>query len=136
MAWRVTNEEVRAIIDDDSLISVTPFIDTATALTDRVAAQDSGGILSVAILKEIEKYLAAFFYSLRDPGFMEKKTGDASAVFDGQTGLGLDYNRYGQQAKMLDETGFLDTLSSKKHQVAIGWLGLPPSEQTDYVDRD
>lgn len=136
MAWRVTNEEVRAIIDDVSSISLAPFIDFANALTDRVSAQDSSSVLSTAILKEIEKLLAAHSYCLRDPAYHEKKTGDASAVFYGKTEMGLDYTPYGQQAKMLDETGFLDSLNRQKHKVSLDWLGLPPSDQTDYVDRD
>ena len=109
-------------------------IDTATALTDYVSAQDSAGVLNSALLKEIEKNLAAHFYALLDPQYLEKKTGDSSAVFQGETGKGLDYTPWGQTAKQLDVSGTLATLGNKP--ASMTWLGLPPSEQTDYEDRD
>ena len=137
MAWRVTNEEVRALIDTgDPNLSVAPFIDTATALTDYVSAQDTLGMLNAALLKEIEKYLAAHFYEHLDPQYTEKTTGDAEAKFQGEFGMGLDGSKWGQTAKRLDVTGTLDSLDRPKHKVSLAWLGLPPSQQTDYVDRD
>lgn len=137
MAWRVTNEEVRALIDTgDPNLSVAPFIDTANALTDYVAAQDTSSMLNAALLKEIEKYLAAYAYEFLDPQYTEKKTGDAEAKFQGEFGMGFDSNKWGQHAKRLDVTGTLDSLDRPKHKVSLAWLGLPPSEQTDYVDRD
>lgn len=134
MAWRVTEEEVRGIIETDEKISVAPFIASATALTDRVSAQDSASVLNAALLKEIEKNLAAHFYALRDPQYAENKTGDASAVYQGETGKGLDYTPWGQAAKDLDISGTLATLGKKP--VGMSWLGKPPSEQTAYEDRD
>ena len=136
MAWRVTNEEVRALIDADDSLSVAPFIDTATALTDYVSAQDTLGMLNAALLKEIEKYLAAHFYEHLDPQYIEKKTGDAEAKFQGEFGMSFDGSKWGQTAKDLDVTGTLASLSRPKHKVSLAWLGLPPSQQTDYVDRD
>lgn len=134
MAWRVTQEEVRGIVDTDAKFSIAPFIDAATALTDYVSGQDSDGVLNAALLKEIEKNLAAHFYALKDPQYIEKKTGDASAVFQGQTGKGLDYTPWGQTAKDLDVSGTLATIGQKT--VRLSWLGKPPSEQTAYEDRD
>lgn len=134
MAWRVTEEEVRGIVDTDENISIAPFIDGATALTDYVSAQDSGSVLNAALLKEIERNLAAHFYALKDPQYLEKKTGDASAVFQGETGKGLEYTPWGQTAKDLDVSGTLATLGQKT--VGMSWLGKPPSEQTAYENRD
>ena len=134
MAWRTTEPEVRGIVDTDSKISIEPVIRTANLLTDRVSSQDSGSILSDALLVEIETYLAAHFYSLRDQLFAEQETGDAQAVYVGRTAMGLRGTSYGQAAIDLDLTGTLASLGKKK--AGMAWLGFPPSEQTDYVDRD
>ncbi len=134
MAWRVTEEDVRGIIETDGNISLAPFLNSATALTDYISSEDSDGVLSAALLIEIEKNLAAHSYALRDPQYLAKKTGDASAKFQGETGMGLDYTPWGQMAKQLDVSGTLSTLGKKKPGMA--WLGLPPSKQTAYRDRD
>ena len=41
-----------------------------------------------------------------------------------------------REAALLDETGFLQGLAKGKTQAGVEWLGLPPSEQTDFIDRD
>lgn len=134
MAWRTTEPEVRGIIATDLELSIEPFIEAAAVLVDRVETLDTGSILTTANLVQIETYLAAHFYALRDQLFSEKKTGDASAVFQGKTEMGLDFTSYGQMAKVLDVTGALASFGKKILQVI--WAGLPPSDQTDYVDRD
>ncbi|KKN70646.1 hypothetical protein LCGC14_0429190 [marine sediment metagenome] len=134
MAWRVTEEDVRGIVDTDEAISIAPFLNIATALTDHVSAQDSGGVLNAALLVEIEKWLAAHFYAIKDPQYIEKKTEDASAKFQGQTAMALDSTYWGQTAKQLDVSGTLAALG--KTVPSLVWAGLPPSEQTAYRDRD
>lgn len=135
MAWRTTEPEVRGVVDSDSTISVEPFIKAANALTDHVSSKDTAGILTTALLAEIEKYLAAHFYAIRDPQYQAKRTERASAEFQGKTGMGLDLTHWGQQAKLLDVTGTLAALDKGK-RAGVAWLGLPPSDQTDYMDRD
>lgn len=136
MAWRVTEEQVREIIPTSALVSIKPFIDAANALTDYVSSQDSQNLLNSALLIQIEKYLAAHFYEARDPQYDEKKTGDASSVFQGEWGMGLDRTSWGQNAKMLDVTGTLRSISKGVVRVSMDWLGLAESDQTDYVDRN
>lgn len=123
--------------DSDNSPSLTPFIDTANDLTSRVAtcATARGVTLSSTTLELIERQLAAHFYTRSDPIASEKKTGDASAVFQGKTEMGLDSTHYGQDAKMLDHSGCLASMSAGRRAVT-SWAGRPPSEQTDYVDRD
>lgn len=128
MSIRTSDELVRGSIETVSTISVVPFIRRANALTDRVAAKDSNGVLSNAVLLEIETLLACHYYHLRDPLWQEKRTGDASAKFKER-----DFFR---EAALLDETGFLQGLAKGKVQAEVEWLGLPPSEQTDVWDRD
>jgi len=135
MAWRTTEEDVREIIDTVTTYPVRPFIATANALTDHVSSQDSDLVLSGAMLIQIELYLAAHFYAIRDPQYQTKSTGGASATFQGQTGMKLDLTWWGQQAIMLDASGTLAAMNDGPKKASADWLGLPPSEQTDYKDR-
>jgi len=93
-------------------------------------------VLTTALLLEIEKHLAAHFYALRDPQYQQKRTEKASATFQGKTDLGLDLTWWGQMAKTLDVSGCLAQLDKGIGTPQLVWLGLPPSEQTDYEDRD
>lgn len=136
MAWRTTEPEVRAIISADDALPLGSFIDTASAVVDYVVSKDTGGALTTAMLVQIEKYLAAHLYEYRDPAYASKGEGGASASFQGQFGMGLDSNKWGQMAKRLDVTGTLASMDRTKHVVGVEWLGKAPSEQTDYVDRD
>jgi hypothetical protein len=136
VALRTSPEAVRAAVETDSDIDVSPYIRTANVLADKVSAEDSDSLLSDALLTEIETYLAAHFYALRDQQFHSKKTADASAQFQGQTSMGLKATLWGQQAIDLDVSGYLEALSRERHVVSLDWLGLPPSEQTEYEDRD
>lgn len=138
MSQRVNQEEVRKLLSIDGnnpLIDVQPYIDIATAVTDKVSSNDTLSVLTTALLKQIEMLLSAYYYSLADPGYMEEKTEDASAKYDGETGKGFEYNRWGQAALAVDITGFLASLGQKQ-AIGLTWLGTPPSGQTDYVDRD
>lgn len=136
MAWRVTEEEVRELVDSDSTLSVAPFIATANALTDYVSSADDADELTAALLISIEKHLAAHFYTQLDPQEAEAKTADASAKFQGEFGKGLERTPWGQAAMMFDTSGTLVSLSRGRRKVGITWLGKPVSEQIDYEDRD
>ncbi len=136
MAIRTSSDAVRAVVDSDSDIDITAFIRTANALTDHVESKDTGNLLSEALLIEIETWLAAHFYALRDLQFISKSTEGASASFQGQTGMRLESTFQGQTALTLDHTGILASLNRGKHNIGVQWLGKPPSTQLDYVDRD
>ncbi len=127
MANRVTATDVQRIVDFDDSISMVPFIEDANALTDKVSDNDAGNLLNAALLKGIERRLAAHFYSLRDPLYKRKITGKSEGEFESRSHF--------DEAKLLDITGYLASLG-KNHRVGMAWLGLPPSEQTDYLDRD
>ncbi len=118
--------------------SLTPFIDTANDVVTRVAtcATARGVTLSSTTLELIERWLATHFYAIADLIAKEKETGDARAIFYGsEDGEGLEFTPYGKQAVVIDYSGCLKTVS-KGHRGVLTWLGKPPSEQTDYVDRD
>lgn len=137
MAWRVTEADVRTMVETDSSIDLSVFIDMANVLTDKVSAKDTDGELSAAMLVRIELLLAAHYYSLRDQRYQSKNTGRAGGSFQGQAGKGLESTDYGSNAIALDVTGYLAQLTlTKRPKIGVTWLGRAPSEQTDYVDRD
>lgn len=126
MAVRTTSTLVSAIIEVDSNISLTEFINIASILTDRVStcATGKGITLTSTELEAIERYLAAHLYSLRDPLYKSKKTQDASASF--QTGLdgagGFGSTTYGRMAMSLDHSGCLREMNGQKI-ASVTWLG-------------
>lgn len=136
MAWRTTEEDVRSVIDADDDKLVRPFIDIANDLVDFIVTQDTDGLLTAARQKNIECLLSAHFYAHLDPQYTEKKTGEASAKFQGQYGMALDGSDWGQSAKMLDVTGTLAKMEKGFKRPKFAWLGLPPSSQTNVRDRD
>ncbi len=127
MANRVTATDVQRIVDSDPDINMVPFIAAANALTDKVSSNDTGGVLNAALLKEIERNLAAHFYSLRDPLYTSKTTGKSEGKWEPRS--------YLKAAQLLDITGYLISIQSN-NRASMSWLGLAPSEQTDYLDRD
>lgn len=137
MAKRTNPEEVAKLIRDyDESIDLDAFIEIATILTDRVAAKDTGSLLSSAELTAIEKYLSAHFYETADHELSEEETGDASGRYVGEFGKGLDRTRAGQNAMLMDETGYLRRISKGVTLARAEWLGKVPSAQTDAIDRN
>jgi hypothetical protein len=120
MATRVTEAEVKAIIDTDlDSTAITPFITVANMIvTDRLA--DEG--LTDELLKEIERWLSAHFVSIRDPRMLEEKAGQASAKYAlGNPGnrQGISATPYGQQALLLDPTGRLASADKLKADMKV-----------------
>jgi hypothetical protein len=127
---RVTPEDVQKIIEVDSTISLTPFITVANLMVTKHCVDVA---FTIAELFEIEKWLSAHFYTIRD-----KRVTSESAEGIGQSlqhveDLGLDANEYGQMAKRLDWSGALASLdnSSKsglRRSVSLSWLGVANTE--------
>lgn len=141
---RTTSADVQATLlgdyDADDAPSLATFITSASLLVDQVAVcAENKGLedVSDAFLADLEKWLAAHFYASVDSAkrpLQEKKTLSAMGKFQGMTGMRLDSTYYGQTALTLDWTGCLLAIS-KGNRVRAIWLGLRPSEQTDYEDR-
>ena len=118
---------------------LSPFIDTASLMVDRVAecAEEEGDSLSDAALELIERWLSAHFYQQSDQGYSSKSTGGASGSFHGQTGMRLEGTKYGQTALDLDHSGCLQAITGESRaEASLDWLGKPPSEQIPLRDRD
>ncbi len=108
---RVTDAEVKEIITTS--ITTTAHITAANLLvTEHLASKN----ISDALLKEIERWLAAHFVAMTDPREHEVSVGtyEARAVFEGRTAMGLDHSRYGQQVKLLDPSGTLMNIGAPK----------------------
>ena len=143
MALRAGSDEWRDLIDDDADITGSPFHLVANALTDKVASNDTLGLMTTDLLLHLEKWLAAGYYALRDPLLSDEKAGEAAGRYEiGEQGLGpFEANRYLKMAMGIDVTGYLAQLNSQAKlggslEVGMTWLGLPESGQTDYTDRD
>lgn len=138
---RTNSDAVQALLlpggDYDGSSSLTPFIDTATIIVDRVEARAiaRNKTLSTTELEAIERWLAAHCYVQSNQTLSNKSTAGAGGSFHGQTGMYFEGSKYGQMAVNLDYSGCL--LALGKRQVASAfWTGKIPSEQTNYVDRN
>ena len=138
MALRAKETDVRDVVDLGEEVNLLPFLRTANKLVDYVVTQDTDSLLTTAMCKEIEQYLAAHFaVANRDFQYASKSTGGASGSFTGQFAMRLESTSPGQTAMLLDLTGTLKRLSKvDSGKIQVMWLGKAPSEQTDYVDRD
>jgi hypothetical protein len=103
---------------------LTGFIDTASALVDESVnfATERGITLSTTLQERIEAWLAAHYYAQADPLYMSKSTQGASGSFQGQSAMGLEGTRYGQQAKRLDISGGLSSFDNNARATVL-WLG-------------
>lgn len=131
MTIRVTDAEVREIIEVDAGLTLTPFITIASLLVDTHLASE---ISSTDLLKEIERWLAAHFVSVRDPRVVSESIDTVSRTFEsGRMGEGLAGTRYGQQALTLDSSGALQRLNLKKASFHAIDTYVEPGSQSDYV---
>lgn len=138
---RTTISAVQGILlqDYDTLNNpdITPFIESASSIVDDVAecASQKGTPLSTAKLEILERWLSAHCYCLVDRLYYSRVTGKAEGVFQGRTGMSLDYTPYGQFAKSLDPTGCLVAVTSSL-KAGMMWLGKTLPEQVDYDQRN
>lgn len=112
MAARVTATEVKQIIEtsfEDTMVNA--FIAGATAVID-TALGTSG--LSDALMKEIERWMAAHLVAQRERQLLKAGASGAFVEYVGVFEMGLNGTQYGQTAMALDTTGTLASLSLKK----------------------
>lgn len=122
MANRVTEEEVKAIIDVDTAITdISPFMTAANLLVTNVCTSTS---LSDDLLKEIERWLAAHFIAIRDVRSDSEGVGNVKIKYQYKVDLNLAQTQYGQQAMMLDISGALIRLNKGKRNTAFDFVGV------------
>jgi len=122
---RTTSAEVAAIIEVDVSISLTPFIEVANELVTECC---TGGDHTALRLAQIEKWLAAHFYTIRDMRAFQERAGSVSQTLQSKVDLGLATSHYGQHAMVLDTEGNLAALNDrikkgKRATVDVNWLG-------------
>jgi hypothetical protein len=112
MSTRVESDAVKEIIET-SLTDpeIDAFITAANLTVTKLLADED---LSDDQLREIERWLAAHFIaSTRERQVAQETAGQADTTYVGKSGMGLDATFYGQQAKILDTSGTLASLSDK-----------------------
>jgi len=136
---RTTSDNVEAIIDITSGISLTPFIEVANSLVTELCAgqNDSGGTeYTAARLELIERWLAAHFYHIRDTRPSRESVDETEAVYKSKIDFGFKLTHYGQMALRLDTGGYLAALdegveNSGPTTVGINWLGKTETEKLE-----
>ena len=122
---RVGESEVEAIIDYDDLIDLTPFILVANQLVTELCTDSD---YADARLTEIERWLSAHFYHIRDQHVASERAGEVGANYQYRVDLALNQTKYGQMAMILDTAGNLAQLNKriidgKSATVTIAWMG-------------
>lgn len=127
---RITDEEVREIIDVPSSLTLTPFIRIAHRVVEDHLFNNAAvtNSLSTETLKEIELWLAAHFAAIRDQRRGQENIGKASVGYQYWVGKDLRNTMYGQQALVLDHTGTLSKAGAPKTSVSLSWLGKTDAE--------
>lgn len=117
---RTTPLLVAGIIEVDATIPLTPFIAAASAMVDSIA-EESGH--NADLLQQIETWLAAHFYTVRDPRATQERAGSVAVSYQSAVDLGLSTSHYGQMAMVLDTSGLLRRESHGKVKAGVTWLG-------------
>jgi len=122
---RITDADVKALIDVDASISLTPFINAANELVTELCTDSD---YTDTRLEMIEAWLAAHLYLMRDQAVASEKAGSVSATYQYKIGLFLQQTKQGQQALLLDTAGNLAALSKRMEDgeaasISIDWLG-------------
>lgn len=135
---RVNADNVRDIMNDLDEGMTDAKIDAciiaANILTDKV--RDEGGITDTAHLTEIERWLAGHFVKIVDVRSSEEREFDAAQKFQYKVDLNLAQTQYGQQAIILDTSGYLASLQkdAEKGVTDVVIQGISP--EIDYAVED
>ncbi len=109
---RTTLDLVEGIIEVDSSISLTPFINAANTIVTRCCT-DLDEDYTDDELQQIETWLSAHFYTNRDMRASEERAGTVSARYQSKVDLGFKTSHYGQHAMLLDYHGGLAELDKQ-----------------------
>jgi len=136
---RTTDDLVEGIIEVDSDISLTPFIAAANSIVTQCCT-DLDTDYTDEDLQQIETWLAAHFYTVREGRVTEERVGPVSERKQSKVDLGFNTSHYGQMAMRLDFYGGLSALNNKilkgsYKTPSVSWLGKTVDEAgTDLAD--
>lgn len=137
MAARTTSTLVGNVIELDSSIDVAEFINTANLFYDAIIGAATH---SAALAEMIERWLAAHFYSIRDPRVQSEGVKGLTQTYAMSVAVGLEVTTHGQQAIALDSSGKLaawilaikgkTSLLGKvgAGSIGISWMGTPEED--------
>lgn len=120
-----TAEDVAAVYETDrDATALEPFVAIAATFTDQYLA---GKGLSDAVLKEVQRYLAAHFLFVTDAGVHETLAiEDIRERFTkSEKTPGLFDSRWGRTAVMLDPSGTLSELARPKPTAELRLVTAP-----------
>lgn len=108
---------------------IDPYIKAANLIVTRAddCADSRGWELSDDELTNIEKWLAAHFYTVYDPIYKSKQTANSSATYFDRS--------YKDVACSLDPSGCV-CAQLEGRRAYFEWLGKVPSDQIDIDDRN
>ncbi len=132
---RTTTDLIEGIIDVESGIPLAPFIDVANMLVTKFCTTLDEDYTTAELIK-IETWLAAHFYTVREPRAESEKAGPVSEKKQSKVDLGLSTSHYGQMAMTLDYYGGLAALNErikkgKANRIGITWLGTEKVTETN-----
>ncbi len=124
---RTTDALVEGVIEVDSSITLTPFIAAANTLVTKCCTELDDDYTDDE-LQQIETWLAAHFYTVRDGRAFREKAGSVSEEKQSKVDLGFSTSHYGQMAMTLDYHGGLSALNESiingtSNTVGVTWLG-------------
>lgn len=102
---------------------ITTFLNTANHMVTDVLV-NGGADYGVAILEDVERYLAAHLATIKDPVMIEEKTGAGHFKFAVKVGMGLEATQYGQQVLAIDYKGFFATVAKAMGRTEIKAFGV------------
>lgn len=136
---RTNFTNVSAVVEIDSAITTdaVEHIDSANVLVSKMVAKakDTDGnpfyseVGDATQLEIIERWLAAHFYAVTDPRFASERSMTEEVKYSiGKLGMMLSATMFGQQAMILDDSGWLANLNAeltttKGKRVYVEWLG-------------
>lgn len=131
---RITSSELREVEDCNPAHKLQSFIRMSNILINQLHAADTGNLADDDTLKQLELLVAAHFYRSKHQRYTSKNTGRAGGTFQGQTAMVLMGTDPGQDACLLDPTGFLANRSKEaqdgqKNIAQFFWLGTPSDRE-------
>jgi hypothetical protein len=139
---RTTKADIEGIIELDLEVipddaAMLPYITIANELVTERCTGDAGPTTEYtdSRLELIERWLAAHFYTMRDPRVTNEHAGPVSSSFQSHIGLGFDTSHYGQTAMRLDTNGGLSALNESikkgKPRISAAWMGTEATAALD-----